>query len=494
MLKGVRRNHRSIATAVSILVGAWFPGSQGCRREKPAETRPRLDRPNVVLITLDTTRADHLGCYGYFRDTSPTLDALASESIVFDRCLAPMALTLPAHTSLFTGVYPIEHGVMAHDVKSGGLPFVSSDHLRSFAQFAKQAGYATAGFISATPLKRHSGINAGFDAFDEPDKSQRRCDETNEAALRWLAHDPPAPFFLWVHYYDPHHPYAPPEKYRRFHNEPALDAFLRERDIPEQARNKYGEIVESRAVANLYDGEIRFMDDQIKVLLERVRIRPDWQRTIVVIVADHGEGLCQHNWVAHACVWDEQLRVALMYRVPGERPRRVGTVMSGVDVLPTLLGWIAPGPFDGFLRQSQGRDVLASGHQPAPVFGQKRGQIGEDMVPAGYSATTDTWKFIHEIGGRDALYDIRVDPHELNNVLARHEAAAAQLKDFVIRTVADQRARAPFYQSGREGAPEPLDPQVVEQLRTLGYIADDDAEEPQDAAPAPGETPRPGGP
>ncbi|HJS75544.1 MAG TPA: sulfatase-like hydrolase/transferase, partial [Vicinamibacteria bacterium] len=182
--------------------------------------RAVLDSPNLVIVSIDTLRADRLGLYGYFRETTPFLDSLAKESLVFERCLAPMAVTFPSHLSLFTGAYPEETGAFAN-ARVGGLAFVPTARLRSLAQVLREGGYRTAAFVGATPLKRHTGIDAGFEHFDEPAAGQRRAGATNKRVLSWLAARDDGPFFLWVHYFDPHKPYDAPEPFRsKFEEDP----------------------------------------------------------------------------------------------------------------------------------------------------------------------------------------------------------------------------------------------------------------------------------
>ena len=169
--------------------------------------------PNIILVSIDTLRADHLGCYGYFRETSPNIDAFAAEAVLFERAYSAMATTLPSHLTMLIGMHPIEHGVVAN-IDDGGVAFTSGPGLRSVAEVARDNGYATAGFVSATPLKRISGIHVGFETFDEPQGATRDAKTVTDAALSWLGQHYDEPFFLFVHYYDPHVPYAPPSPYR----------------------------------------------------------------------------------------------------------------------------------------------------------------------------------------------------------------------------------------------------------------------------------------
>jgi arylsulfatase A-like enzyme len=463
----------------------------GCRPDAPDAQRKRFDTPHIVIITLDTTRADHLGCYGYFRNTSPYLDSFAKEGIVFDRCLAPMATTLPTHTSLLTGTYPIEHGVLAN-VYRGGRPYVPSPDLISWAELARRGGYETGGFVSAAPLKKFTGINAGFDTYEEPGPFQRSAAETNVGALAWLeARTGDRPCFLWVHYYDPHFPYTPIPEYDTFTTDEALEKFIADRKIHASAPNRSLQPVEARRAHNAYDGEIRYMDEQLRILMDKVDRVLGKDNTLVVIVGDHGEGLCQHGEASHGSTWDEQLHVPLLIRIPGEKPRRIATVMSLVDIAPTMLAWVKGEAFAPLLKQTSGRDVLAAGAGSAPVFSQRRGQAAAEGDKPAFAATTERWKYIHEVGGEDALYDLSVDPYELNNVLVKGKEPAPALLDFIMRTMATQTKSAARYQSKREGAPAKLDPVVLEQLRTLGYLGADEEEE-EAPAPPPLPAPQPG--
>ncbi len=474
---------------LSAFVAALALIAPGCRPDAPDAQRKRFDKPHIVIITLDTTRADHLGCYGYFRDTSPYLDSFAKESLVFDRCLAPMATTLPTHTSLLTATYPIEHGVLAN-VYRGGRPYVPSPELVSWAELARRAGYETGGFVSAAPLKTFTGINTGFDTYDEPVPFQRPAEETNRGAIAWLdQRTGEKPCFLWVHYYDPHFPYAPIGEYDTFTTDEKLEKFIADRKIHPDAPNRSHQPVEARRAHNAYDGEIRYMDNQLRLLMERVDQVLGRDRTLVIIVGDHGEGLCQHGEASHGSTWDEQLHVPLLIRVPGEKPRRIPTVMSVVDVAPTVLAWVKGEAFAPLIGQASGRDVLAPGAGSRPVFSQRRGQAAAEGDKPAFTATTERWKYVHEVGGEDALYDLSVDPYELTNVLVKGKEPAPALLDFIMRTMAEQTRAAARYQSKREGAPARLDPVVLEQLRTLGYLGEDEEEEPESPPPPPDAAP-----
>jgi hypothetical protein len=254
--------------------------------------------PNILLVTLDTTRADRLGVYGYHRDTSPHIDALAERAVVFDHFVVPMATTLRTHVSVLTGTHPLEHGVLAN-IRHGGARFVTSPGLRTFAEFLGELGYQTAAFVSATPLKRGTGIEHGFEHFSEPRGAARTADVTTGEVVRHLKRrSRRAPHFTWVHFYDPHSPFEPPEPHAaRFRADEAQRAWVAERAMA-PAHRPHGKALDPLIDGDLYDGEIAFMEEQIGALL--------------------------------GSVWMEQLHAPWLIVAPGQKPRRVArTVTAG---------------------------------------------------------------------------------------------------------------------------------------------------------------------
>jgi arylsulfatase len=439
-----------------------------CSRNEPA--------PNLVIVTLDTTRADHLGLYGYFRDTSPVLDAFAGEAIVFDRLIVPMATTLPTHTSLFTATHPLEHGVLANS-RQGGKRFVPTPRLRPLAEVAHSAGWRTAAFVSAVPLKRGSGIEAGFEHFDEPADAHRDAERTTRAALAWLEQIGEEPFLLWVHYYDAHWLYAPPPPYATmFRTDARVEAMIEERRIPTRVlRPLVKEVEDTRTSIDLYDGELRYQDAWLGELLAALKGRPDWDRTVVVIVGDHGEGLGQHGEAAHGGTWNEQLHSPLLMRIPGEPPRRVAALLAAADVVPTLLGRLELPVFEPLLAQSSGQDVLAEGSRDA-VTGQDTGRL-EGAGGYRYALTTQRWKLfqIQHQGGevRHLLFDLEADPFELTDVAPNHPEVVARLAAQLEDLLARQRERGLSLREGEALPASPADPRLQEQLEALGYVVDD---------------------
>jgi arylsulfatase A-like enzyme len=460
----------------------------------------RLERPSIVLITIDTLRADHLGCYGYFRDTTPNIDAFSRDAVVFDQAYAAMATTLPSHASMLTGLNPLEHGILAN-IQHGGKAFGWKDGMVSIAQVAKDAGYATGGFVSAAPLKKQSGISVGFDTWSEPleSESERRAGETLADALPWLdARKPGEPFFLWVHFYDPHWKHrAPPPYDTMFHSDaadPKLEQWIADRGIGSDAvRVNAKKSTETRKALNDYCGEIRYTDEQVGVLLAKLREIGAFDKSIVVVTSDHGEGLNQHDWASHGLVWDEQLRVPLLMRFPAEAgvpPQRVERLVSLVDLFPTVLARVRPFETDSwprYFRHATGVDALAADFKERPLFGQRVGRDLPNDPGEMYAVTTAEWKYIHEPEVGDKLFERKSDPHELVDVSERRADVAKRIHDLTMLLRTDQEQRGSRLGTAREGE---VDPKLAAQLGELGYGGGDDGrsrfqETPREDAPKP---------
>lgn len=472
-----------LAFSVFLLVG-------GCSRTSaPADAPARIgpEAPNIVLIVIDTLRADHLGCYGYFRDTSPNIDAFARDAIMFENAFAPMATTLPSHVSMFTGLYPLEHGVEAN-VRHGGKPFGWNPNIRSVAELARDAGYATAGFVSALPLKRDVGFGVGFDVYVEPPGHRQRAEETNAAALPWLERAGKKPFFLFVHFYDPHNqPYMSGPPYSTmFQADEALKAWARERAIPALVeRDQCRPRTPTYETMNRYDGEIRYADEQVGRLLGKLRELGLWENSVICFTSDHGEGLNQHDWPVHGRVWREQLHVPLLLRLPPrfrpKAPRRVTELVSLIDLFPTIVSSIEAPWRGAFLQQATGVDVLHEGFRQRPLLGQRSGRDCGDNSGPEFTLMTPRWRLLWDDDSNyEGLFDAIADAHELRNVanLALDPAIEADLEALRRQghsLVEHLRDRGKSLESGVEQ--EELSPEMRRDLEALGYIGGGDDDE-----------------
>jgi arylsulfatase len=483
----------------------------GCGTSSEGDQARGVDgQPNIVLVTIDTLRADHLACYGYFRETSPRLDALAGEGVLFERAFAVMGTTLPSHLSIMTGLYPHQHGYVAnHGAMAGG--FRSSPGRTTLAEALSAAGYSTAAFVSGPTVSRATGLDSGFELFDEHKPvnpktladTSRRSAATTDAAIAWLEDHPPQPFFLWVHYWDPHEPNIPAEPYASaFQSDERLEALIDERRIdparlqelfpvdelarlfaPDLAPRIFaGEEVEApivdrdaiRHLINLYDGDVLATDSSLGRLLDALKSAGLYEQAVIAVTADHGQALGQHDWLEHGRIQGEDLHVPLVLRFPAgtlERPSRVSDVVSSVDLIPTLLAKLPDVRAGDLARQVAGEDILDPKYLRNFAFSQ-RSVRDRDWEPEGgddglkFALTTREWKYYFRPQAQDELYDLQLDPGELHDVAAEHADIVERLRSRVEQLLEDR----PFTpEAGAEGESEAARA-YREQLEKIGYI------------------------
>jgi tetratricopeptide (TPR) repeat protein len=411
-----------LAASIAILPlsCAALLASPACGRTAP--------QPNILLITLDTTRADHLGAYGDRQAQTPTFDRLAREGVLFEQAIAVAPITLPAHVSLLTGLYPFAHGVR----NNGAFKLAAT--VPTVATVLRDAGFRTAAFVSAFVLDRRYGLNQGFSEYDDRFELERRGDATVAAAASWMERNlaDHGKFFVWVHLYDPHDPYDPPAPYR--------DAFAN----------------------NLYDGEIAFVDRTVGSLLDRLDALKLLPSTLVAIVGDHGESLGEHREATHGMfVYESAVRVPMILWRPGTiTARRVAPLVRTIDLAPTLLALIhVPG-----LSAIPGRSLLplVEGRPDA----DRGGAYTETYFPRLFmnwsplrSLRDDRWKFIE--APVPELYDLSTDPAETTNLAAREPARLAAM-----------RRGLDSVTGGTEGVQTsmPIDRETSQKLAALGYV------------------------
>ena len=438
------------------------------------------DRPNLILVTVDTLRADHLGAYGYARDTSPNLDALAREGALFERCYSESATTGAAHASLFTSLPPPEHGVYANRQRFPNLP--------SLMRALRAAGYYAAGFASSTVVGRSSGLQDHFDHFDdelttgELNRSQRGERPANDtiAAVRRLLDRRPAgrPFFIWIHLIDPHGPYAAPADPDRYVGDDLARADARELPLASQdwqpGRIPRYQVLRDRRDAAYYvaryDAEIRYADAALGALFADLHVRGLDPRTIVAVTADHGETLAEpghHFYFSHGAIaYEETVRIPLIIRPVGG-DRRLWEVdrtqpVSSLDVAPTLLALLGVEAPVGF----RGRNLLRAPLSPdAPMISMGQyGSVGlEQEIGTQFSVRKGPWRFVvNSKDGSEELYDHTTDPRETRNLAAAAApAVVAELRDRLGPVVASRPAAGP--------APA-VSPEQFESLKALGYL------------------------
>ena len=394
---------------------------------------------NVIVLTLDTTRWDRLGAYGDRTASTPNLDRLAAEGVVFEQAIAPVPLTLPAHSTLFTGLLPPRHGVR----DNGG--YILDPRHRTLASVLKNEGWQTGAFVGAFVLDSKWGLNQGFDTYiDRFDVSKyqsvslggvsRRATEVVDNAMPWLDQHAHERFFAWLHFYDAHTPYDPPEPFR----------------------SRFGD--------RRYAGEIAYVDHEIGRVLRWLDSRGIADRTIVVAIGDHGESLNEHGEATHGLfIYDATVRVPFIVRTPYEsmRNRRVPGMVRTEDVMPTvldLLGQSAPG-LQGRslvpLMTGQTRDLNLEAYSESLYARNHFGWSGLKALRAG------RFKYIETT--RPELYDLEEDPAELENLFESNRPIADRMAAALARVGADDDGQV-------SAGPSAVDPETRERLAALGYI------------------------
>ncbi len=420
---------RSAAGALAFVFAAL--ALSGCGSRPPAR--------DVLIVTLDTTRADRLGCYGYDAAATPNLDAFARDAALFEDAVAPAPVTLPSHCTLFTGLNPYRHGVRYNAM------FVLPQSIETLAERLRDAGFRTAAVPSSFAVAKRFGLAQGFesyeDLFAEPGGNKRGWSDERSAAdavdraIAWWDGHRGERRFLWVHVYSPHWAYDPPFPFS-----------VKFRDRP-------------------YDGEIAYADREVGRLFETLKAHGEWDDALVVVAGDHGEGLYEHGERWHSTlVYDATMHVPLIVKLPRADPgRRVRGPVGLVDVTPTVLsavGLDVPRDLDGRPLEK----AIAAGHAEAdrPIYFEcLAGSISYGWSPL-YGVRRDTYKLIE--GARPELYDVAADPHETRD-LARSDA------DVVSALAEDlETFRTAGAQHDADAEAVVLDADALAGLASLGYV------------------------
>ena len=391
---------------------------------------------NVILITIDTTRADALGAYGKQGAGTPVMDALAAQGTVFDRAYSHAPITLPSHSSILTGLTPPQHGVR------NNITYRLREDRQTLAERLKERGFATAAFVSSIILDSRFGIDQGFDHYDDDivhytkheDKAivTRRAGTTVDAALAWLEthqrKQPDQPFFNWIHFYDPHAPYDPPLPYKHAYA-----------DSP-------------------YQGEIAYVDAQIGRLVAHLREHNLLDDTLIVITADHGDSFGEHGEETHGFfTYCTTTRVPLILsRVLGSTPgAHLDHVVQGVDLVPTILDQLGlPTP-----PELQGK--LLSSTEPRSVFSEAIIPKEDFYLAPVHSLKDQDYAFYYSSDLE--LYDLRADPQEKHNLAETQPERVARYLDRIQLLLDD---------AAKDSQRVSVDQATIEMLRSLGYVAD----------------------
>jgi arylsulfatase A-like enzyme len=485
--------------ALLVLAGGWtaFHLEPSPLEGEPSYAslapRPEGPGPNVVFVTIDTLRADHLGCYGYPRPTSPFIDALAREGVLCKDASASASWTKPSTGTLFTGLHPSRHGALYH----GSLLHLPDDK-QTVAEAFRNRGYVTAGFVANPNLKKVFAFDRGFDVyFDSPVEDtvtlacirgtwfgqllmellrhqfnwnyENDCTRMNAEVLAWLAKNHQQRFFLYVHYIDPHIPYDPPARYR--------DEFAQD----------HGSVLfnERKRLVGIdrYDGEIRYCDDGVRALVEELRAQGVWENTLFVLTSDHGEEFFEHGVLGHGfSLYQEVVRVPLILRGPNVP---AGAVMEAPVQLLDLPATVLALAGTGVKRFGDGTSFHARLRDPARPESEDiflESEFGQDdSDPRSFVFTglrTGRWKLVlteenqffppsDPRYGAGALYDLMADPEERRNLFRADD------KQALIHGLLDRLRRHSQFleeQGFRDVPPAALTREVEAELKALGYI------------------------
>lgn len=438
---------------------------------------------NVVLITIDTLRADHLGAYGYPRPVSPFIDSLAASGVRFERAIASSSHTAPSHTSIFTGQHPARHGVLYNGVKlQPGIP--------TLATTFEDAGFETAAFSGVRFLR---GSAKGFETRDFRARAgYRRADRTVDRVLQWLEdRDRDTQFLLWVHFFDVHssgEKARPPadllEVMRQDSRQRrgALETLLIEEhgiptDFIAQEEDRFGGFGRLERF-DRYDAQIAFVDRELQRLFQGLESSTRGARTLWVVTADHGEGLGSHRYIGHGKhLYSEQIRVPLILHggAAGFGPRVITQLVRHVDLFPTITELVGVS-LDARAMELEGRSLvpLLEGAEPdptEPAFAQRRpadkvrirGGWPDELVLV---AEGDRYKYILHSEGEDELYDLQADPLELENLVGEGLPEERELSSWLARKY-QWMVENPLF-----GAPEgvQIESEYVKELEALGYL------------------------
>ncbi|RMF94771.1 MAG: tetratricopeptide repeat protein [Candidatus Schekmanbacteria bacterium] len=393
---------------------------------------------NLIIITMDTTRADALECYGNKNVHTPNINRIAQEGILFSNAASAAPITLPSHSSIMTGLFPINHGARDNSI------YILPEENTTLAEVFKEKGFNTAGIVSTFILDSQYGINQGFDFFDDkflnPEQKgrlpvQRKGIETATVAIDWLEENAKKkPFFMWVHFYDPHADYNPPEPYKTAY------------------------------IDNLYLGEVAYTDMCIGMIIKELKKLDLYDDTLFVITADHGESLGEHGEQTHGIfIYDGTIHVPLIIRDPTSsiRGKKIDTQVRLVDIFPTvleLMGIDYKGETDG---------VSVAGFFEGKEVDENPSYCEAEIPKSFYwnalkGIRFDGWKYI--FGKNKELYNLKDDPSERINLIEKESSKAKQLFTILKRIVANKRTFK------KESNIKPLDEETIEKLKALGYF------------------------
>ncbi len=433
-----------------------------CSETGQSPKQPR----NLILISIDTLCADHLGSYGYERPTSPTIDAIAAEGLLFEDVSTPSPWTLPSHASMLTGLYPNRHGVKSHTQRLPG-------RVKTIAEMFKAHGYDTAGFVNSHNLSTRYGLDRGFGYFDyiKEDAGQTEPSLVGTRAMQWLKRGKEKPFFLFLHYYDVHSDYTSRPQYEDKFTHPYSGKADGTTSQLVSVRQGEGALDQTDAehLIDLYDAGIRQMDDGIKQLVQFLKDNQIYDNSLLVITSDHGEEFLEHGGVLHGRThYQEVMKIPWIMHGPSiPAGHRVRQMASLVDLMPTLLGLMGIAAPDGL----DGMDLRPAWQQPGVpldrqfIFAEadhNNTVDGKMIIDIKRAVRHPQFKLLYDRSTKDVqMFDLTQDPNETNNILALEQPMAEIM-----------RTRLANFMNIQETGPSlsPLSEEEIQKLKNLGYL------------------------
>jgi len=418
---------------------------------------------NIILISIDTLRADHLGCYNYPHETSPSLDKFREDAILFRRCMAQAPSTLASHASILTSLIPSHHN--AFFTRSQALP----EEILTLAEILQEKGYYTVSFNDGGQIAPRFGLNQGFDLYESMD-SKTKTGQLNfkqivDSSIHWLKENTAKRFFLFLHTYETHHPYTPEDKYLKLFELDYKGKLPKHISVELIKQINNGEVTldeeDKKHIINAYDAEIRSMDDSFSKLIKFLKENNLYESTLIIFTSDHGEEFGEHGiWATHShSLFNDQLHVPLIIKLPNSRfsARKVDYLVRSIDILPTvldLLGKKEGGRFEGFSLYP-----YIKGTTPKKVvFAISQRDMQETFVPSHWSIMTRKWKLYN-----NKLYNLFMDPGQLSDVSSSQSDLKKSLEKKALNFIKQKRTKL-------NSKRVILDEAARKKLKSLGYL------------------------
>jgi arylsulfatase len=419
---------------------------------------PSIDR--IVLISIDTLRADFLGCYNAQMKTSPELDEFARHNVIFRNVTSQAPTTAPSHKSIFYSVYPTVHKTT--------IQTIPQEKVKSPVEIIRAAGFQTAAFTGGGQLSHTLGFSKGFDTYWEPKvstKFKHSFAEMEPAAFNWLEKHYKDKFFLFLHTYEAHCPYDPPEKFyvkwsAWYDGDLSKNTACFSNYLPHPRPTDY------EYIRSLYSAEVNYVDSFLGKVFQKLKALGIYENTLIIFLSDHGESLGEKGYVGHCQLYQVQLQVPLILHIPGVGSTQIDAPLELIDVMPTIFDLLkikSAYPF-------QGKSIMPLIYEPR-VFETNRPLISEEQERVRIRSGDFALSFFPHGEPGEELFDLRTDPQEIEDISNNNPVAVKRLKDRYFQIVNESKNLSSLFILDSKNKRE-MDPETIEQLKSLGYVAE----------------------